>query len=137
MIFLNILNDCLSLKLRTIEVIFLFNLHTPFSKMLLFVLQISYVASTATTVDQTLFPTLFSVNLITKALNPLRIEMMRFFGWTRVGTIANQDDMSTSVSHRSRVLSDIVPILFWHNFLLFFLLFSRSIVFFSMFVSFF
>ena len=110
------MNDCLSLKLRTIEVIFLFDLHTPFLKMLLFVLQISYVASTATTVDQTLFPTLFSVNLITKALNPLRIEMMRFFGWTRVGTIANQDDMSTSVSQRSRVLSDIVQSLFLTQF---------------------
>lgn len=55
------------------------------------------MATTASTVDKKLFPTLFSVNQVTTALNPLRIKMMKYFGWERVGTIAFQDDMSTSV----------------------------------------
>ena len=30
-------------------------------------------------------------------LNPLRIKMMQYFNWNRVGTIYYQDDTSTSV----------------------------------------
>ena len=61
--------------------------------------KLSYIATTSSTVDRELFPTLFRVNQILDDLNPLRIKMMQYFNWTRVATIFVQDDTSTSVSY--------------------------------------
>ena len=55
------------------------------------------MAATSTTVDRENFPTLFRVNHIRDNLNPLRIKMMKFFNWTRVGTIFEQDEIEVSV----------------------------------------
>ncbi|XP_053381960.1 gamma-aminobutyric acid type B receptor subunit 1-like [Mercenaria mercenaria] len=60
------------------------------------VIELSYIATTATTTDRDLFSTLFKVNQVTNALNPLLIQMMKYFGWTRVGTIAHQEEFSVS-----------------------------------------
>lgn len=60
-------------------------------------LQLSCVAVTATTVAKSLFPTLIKVNQGTELLSPFRIKLMEYFGWTRVGSIVYQDDISVSV----------------------------------------
>ncbi|XP_053381997.1 gamma-aminobutyric acid type B receptor subunit 2-like [Mercenaria mercenaria] len=60
------------------------------------VIELSYIAITATTVDRDLFSTLFKVNQVTDAFNPQRIKMMKYFGWTRVGTITYQEEISFS-----------------------------------------
>jgi hypothetical protein len=58
---------------------------------------LSYIATTSTTTDRSLFSTLFKVNQVANTLNPLRIKMMKHFGWSRVGTIAYQEEFSVSV----------------------------------------
>ena len=55
------------------------------------------MAWTSTTVDRDRFQTLFKVNHIRDNLNPLRIKMMKYFNWTRVGTIFTQDEVEVSV----------------------------------------
>ncbi|WAR02880.1 GABR2-like protein [Mya arenaria] len=57
---------------------------------------ISYVAQTASTVDKDLFPSLFTVNPITALLNQAALKMMKYFGWSRVGTIGTEDERSVS-----------------------------------------
>lgn len=57
----------------------------------------SYIASTSSVVDRDLFQTLYTVNQIQNDLNPLRIKMMEYFNWNRVGTIFKQDDINVSV----------------------------------------
>ena len=53
---------------------------------------------TSSTIDKDLFPYLFMVNQILNDLNPLRIKMMQYLNWNRVGTIFVQSDISVSVS---------------------------------------
>ncbi|XP_060557326.1 gamma-aminobutyric acid type B receptor subunit 2-like [Ruditapes philippinarum] len=60
------------------------------------IIELSYIAITATTVDRDLFSTLFKVNQVTDAFNPLRIKVMKYFGWTRVGTMVYQEEVSFS-----------------------------------------
>ena len=60
--------------------------------------QLSYIALTSTTLTQELFPTLFMVNQIMDDINPLRIKMMQYFNWNKVGTIFFQNDIWVSVS---------------------------------------
>ncbi|XP_060573691.1 gamma-aminobutyric acid type B receptor subunit 2-like [Ruditapes philippinarum] len=60
------------------------------------IIELSYIATTATTTDRSLFSTLFKVNQVANTLNPLRIKMMKHFGWSRVGTIAYQEEFSVS-----------------------------------------
>ncbi|XP_052799303.1 gamma-aminobutyric acid type B receptor subunit 2-like [Mya arenaria] len=60
------------------------------------VMEISYVAQTASTVDKDLFPSLFTVNPITALLNQAALKMMKYFGWSRVGTIGTEDERSVS-----------------------------------------
>ena len=62
------------------------------------IIQMSYVGSTSSTVDRDIFSTMFKVNQIFDDLNPLRIKMMQYFGWTRVGTLFYGDDINVSVS---------------------------------------
>lgn len=47
-----------------------------------------------------LYSTLFNVNQRTRELNLLRIEMMKYFGWSRVGTIARESDNWKYVSYK-------------------------------------
>ncbi|XP_060075051.1 gamma-aminobutyric acid type B receptor subunit 2-like [Ylistrum balloti] len=56
---------------------------TPFYNLL----QMSFVAGTSTIKDRRRFPSLYSTVFIQDDLNPLRIRMMKYFGWTRVATI--------------------------------------------------
>ena len=58
----------------------------------------SCIAVTSSTADKARFPTLFRVNQASELYNPLRIKMMKYYGWSRVGTIVYQDDISVSVS---------------------------------------
>ncbi|XP_045177177.2 gamma-aminobutyric acid type B receptor subunit 2-like [Mercenaria mercenaria] len=64
----------------------------PFLK----VTQLSCIATTATTVDEGLFPTVFTVNQVPHTLDKLRVEMTRHFGWKLIGTLAFQKEYSTS-----------------------------------------
>ncbi|XP_069131829.1 gamma-aminobutyric acid type B receptor subunit 2-like [Argopecten irradians] len=61
---------------------------TPFYNLL----QMSFVAGTSTIKDRSLYPSLYSVVPIQDDLNPLRIRMMKYFGWTRVATILFDQD---------------------------------------------
>ena len=72
--------------------------YVSYTFLFLISLQLSYIASTSSTVDRDLFSTMFKVNQIMDDLNPLRIKMMQYFNWRRVGTIYFQDDVNTSVS---------------------------------------
>ncbi|XP_060581360.1 gamma-aminobutyric acid type B receptor subunit 2-like [Ruditapes philippinarum] len=64
----------------------------PFLK----VIQLSCVATTATTENEDLYPTVFTVNQVPHTLDKLRVEMTRYFGWKLIGTLAFQKEYSTS-----------------------------------------
>ena len=61
------------------------------------ILQMSFMAMTATIENKTQFPTILTVNQATDALNPLRIQIMKEFKWTRVGAIVYKSDLYMSV----------------------------------------
>jgi len=58
----------------------------------------AYFDVSATMADHNLYPTMYTVNLIFHVFNPLLIQMMKYFGWTRIGTISDAGDMYESVS---------------------------------------
>ena len=92
----------------------------------LFILfQLSYIATTSTTVDNDLFPTLFRINQILSDLNPLRIKMMKYFNWTRVGTIFTQDEQSLPVCFSLIYEHKSVHIIVMHNWKKIGFIFSR------------
>lgn len=65
-----------------------------------FLLKVFYGESTPKIDTQSeLYSTLFNVNQRTRELNLLRIEMMKYFGWSRVGTIAREGDNWKYVSN--------------------------------------
>ena len=81
--------------------------------LLYLLFQLSYIATTSTTVDNDLFPTLFRINQILSDLNPLRIKMMKYFNWTRVGTIFTQDEQSLPVCFSLILLNRYIDVI--HN----------------------
>jgi len=65
---------------------------------LLLMFQLSFVADTATTSNKSIYSTLVKVNQASDQTNPLRIRMMTFFKWRRVGTITFSHEIYVSVS---------------------------------------
>ncbi|KAL5006196.1 hypothetical protein ScPMuIL_015002 [Solemya velum] len=65
---------------------------TPFFNML----QITFSSRTATISDRETFSSLYMTNYLEEDLNPMRIALMKYFGWERVGTIYYQEDMFVS-----------------------------------------
>ena len=68
----------------------------------------SYLGSTSSTIDRDLFSTMFKVNQIYDDLNPLRIKMMQYFGWQRIGTLFYGDDINASVSSIMYVTTNVI-----------------------------
>lgn len=54
-----------------------------------------------------LYPTLFKVYQNTQVLNPLRIQTMKYFGWTRAATVSHPkslfQDVSTTLNNTSGI----------------------------------
>lgn len=57
----------------------------------------AYFDISATMANHELYPTMYTVNQIYHVFNPLLIQMMRYFGWKRIGTISDSGDMFEAV----------------------------------------
>ncbi|XP_021347322.1 gamma-aminobutyric acid type B receptor subunit 2-like [Mizuhopecten yessoensis] len=58
----------------------------------MYYIQMSFIAGTSTIKDRVLYPSMYSTVFIQDDLNPLRIGMMKYFGWTQVSTILFDKD---------------------------------------------
>ncbi|KAL3841859.1 hypothetical protein ACJMK2_019956 [Sinanodonta woodiana] len=65
---------------------------TPFYN----ITQISFIATTSVTVSEDLYSTLFRINFVDNDVNPVRIALMKHYGWKKVGTLLYQSEISIS-----------------------------------------